>query len=177
MEFSQEINHLGNFPLWNEHAPLRRRFEGFYTPAMTTRPLMILTALLTPLLLTGCVNESASYAIDGKDHTLTVIVTQDYFWNKQAGVRLVASRLPECQRQFDLGKVPMADLNVELFSTGEDTFLLRAGDEMWQVETQGCTQLPPPSANVQAQPIGVFHLDGARKLVFDRAEGASASAQ
>jgi hypothetical protein len=138
---------------------------------------MILTTLLTPLLLAGCVNESASYAIDSNDHALTLIVTQDYFWNKQAGVRLIASRLPECQRQFELGKVPMADLNIELFSTGEETFLLRAGEEMWQVETQGCTQLPSPSANVQAQPIGVFHLDRAKKLVFERAEGASASAQ
>jgi hypothetical protein len=133
--------------------------------------------LLLPLLLAGCVNESASYAIDGNDHALTVLVTQDYFWNKQAAVRLVASRLPDCQRQFDLGKAPVGDLNVELFSTGENTFLLRSGDEMWQVETGGCTKLPAPADNVQAQPIGVFHLDGSKKLVFERAEGGSAAAQ
>jgi hypothetical protein len=141
---------------------------------MTKRSLSI---LLIPLLLAGCINESASYAIKGNEHTLTVIVTQDYFWKKQADVRLIASRLPECQRQFELGKVPLADLNVELFSTGDDTFLLRAGDAMWQVETQGCTMLPQPSANVQAQPIGVFHLDVSKKLVFDRAEGAAAAAR
>jgi hypothetical protein len=133
--------------------------------------------LLLPLLLAGCFNESASYAIGGNDHALTVLVTQDYFWSKQADVRLVASRLPECQRQFDLGRAPVADLNVELFSTGENTFLLRSGDAMWQVETEGCTQLPPPSENVQAQPIGVFHLDGSKKLVFERADGATASAR
>jgi hypothetical protein len=46
---------------------------------------------------------------------------------------------------------------------------------MWQVETGGCTQLGAPSANVEAQPIGVFHLDGSKKLVFERAEGAVAS--
>jgi hypothetical protein len=92
-------------------------------------------------------------------------------------VRLVAARLPECQRQFDLGRAPVADLNVELFSTGENTFLLRSGDTMWQVETGGCTQLPPPSENVQAQPIGVFHLDGSKNLVFERADGATASAR
>ena len=138
---------------------------------MTTRsPLLLL-----PLLLAGCVNETASYAIDGSDHALTVIVTQDYFWSKQAGLRLIASRLPDCQRQFDLGKTTMADLNVELFSTGDNSFLLRAGDEMWQVDTQTCTRLPEPSDNVQAQPIGVFHLDSSKKLVFERAEGAAAS--
>jgi len=144
---------------------------------MTIRSTLIPTVLLAPVLLAGCVNESASYAINGSDHALTLIVAQDYFWKKEAGLRLIASRLPECQRQFELGKVPLADLNIELFSTGEESFLLRAGDEMWQLETQGCTRLPPPSANVQAQPIGVFHLDGNKKLVFERAEGATASAQ
>ncbi len=131
--------------------------------------------LLLPLLLAGCVNESASYLIDGSDHSLTVLVTQDYFWSKQAGLRLVASRLPDCQRQFDLGKTSTADLNVELFSTGDNSYLLRSGDDMWQVETGGCTQLPAPGENVQAQPIGVFHLDGRKKLVFERAEGSAAS--
>jgi hypothetical protein len=140
---------------------------------MTTRPLL----LLLPLLLAGCINETASYAIDGSDHALTVIVTQDYFWSKQAGLRLIASRLPDCQRQFDLGKTLTSDLNVELFSTGDNSFLLRSGDDMWQVETQNCSKLSAPSENVQAQPIGVFHLDASKKLVFERAEGAVASSQ
>jgi len=132
--------------------------------------------LLTPLLLlTGCVNESASYQIDSKDHALTVVVTQDYFWSKAARLQVIASHMPDCQRQFDLGKTPLADLNIELFSTGDETFLLRAGDEMWQVETQNCTQLGEPAADVQAQPIGVFHLDAKKRLVFERAEGAAST--
>jgi hypothetical protein len=137
--------------------------------------LPLFPALLPALLLAGCVNDSASYLIDNgsSDHAITVTVTQDYFWSKQAGLRVVASRLPDCQRQFDFGKTSLADLNVELFSSGEETFLLRAGDEMWQIETQGCTQLPAPSAEVQALPIGVFHLDGKQHLVFERAEGAT----
>jgi len=134
-----------------------------------------LLLLLTPLLLAGCVNESASYTMDGNDHGLTIVVTQDYFWKKQAEVRVIASRLPDCQRQFYLGSTPLADLNVELFSTGEETFLLRAGEDMWQVETQGCTQMPAPTGDVQAQPIGVFHFDAKKNLVFDRAEGTVAS--
>jgi hypothetical protein len=135
------------------------------------RPLLL---LLLPPLLAGCVNESASYVIAGNDHSLTLVVTQDYFWSKQAGLRLIASRLPDCQRQLDLGKAPLADLNVELFSTGEDQFLLRADDEMWQVQTRDCARMPAPSGDVQAQPIGVFHFDGKKKLVFEPAEGAPA---
>lgn len=140
---------------------------------MTPRSL----SFLLPLLLAGCVNQTSSYAIDGSDHALTVIVTQDYFWSKQAALRLIASRLPDCQRQFDLGKSPLADLNIELFSTGDDSFLLRAGDEMWQVETTNCTKLAAPSEDVQAQPIGVFHLDEKNRLVFEHAEGTAAAAR
>jgi hypothetical protein len=133
-------------------------------------PLLLLTSLL---LLSGCVNDSASYTIDSNDHALTVVVSQDVFWSKRASLRVIAARLPDCQRQFDFGKTSLDDLNVELFSTGEDTFLLRAGEEMWQVETRGCTQLGEPSEDVQAQPIGVFHLDDRKRLVFEPAEGAA----
>lgn len=132
--------------------------------------------LLTPLVfLTGCVNQSASYLIDGADHAVTIIVTQDYFWSKKASLRVIASRLPDCQRQLDLGKTPLADLNVELFSTGAETFLLRAGDAMWQVDTEHCGQLPEPSENVEAQPVGVFHFDAKKRLVFDKADSAVAT--
>lgn len=136
-------------------------------------PLLLLTPLL---LLAGCVNESASYTIAGNsDHAVTVLVSQDYFWSKQVGLHVIASRLPDCQRQFDFGKTPLADLNIELFSTGEETFLLRSGEDMWQFETVNCTQLPEPSDNVEAQPIGVFHFDKQKHLVFERAEGSVAT--
>jgi len=138
---------------------------------------MRFSLLLLPLLLAGCVNDSASYLIDSRDHAITVLVTQEYFWNKQADLRVVASRMPDCQRQFNLGQVSLDDLSVELFSTGEETYLLRAGEAMWQIETQGCTQLPGPSADVQAQPIGIFHFDDKKAFVFERAEGAAAPGQ
>jgi hypothetical protein len=138
-------------------------------PLTLTLPLTLPLTLTSTLLLAGCTNESASYLIDGADHAVTVIVTQDYFWSKQTGLRVIASRLPDCQRQFDLGKTPLADLNVELFSTGAETFLLRSGDAMWQVDTQNCSQLPEPSDNVEAQPVGVFHFDAKKRFVFEKA--------
>jgi hypothetical protein len=134
----------------------------------------LVPSLLLAPLLAGCVNDSASYTVNNdRDHAVIVRVTQDYFWSKQASLSVLASRLPDCQRRFDVGKTSLTDLNIELFSTGEETYLLRAGDDMWQIETNNCTQLPPPGADVQAQPIGVFHMDDKKKLVFERAEGAA----
>lgn len=142
--------------------------------ALSTK-IFKLSLLPLPVLLAGCVNDSASYAIgNDRDHAVVVMVTQDYFWSKQVSLRVVASRLPDCQRQFDFGKASLADLNIELFSTGEESFLLRSGEEMWQVETANCTRLGAPAADVQAQPIGVFHMDEQHKLVFEKAEGGVA---
>ena len=137
-------------------------------------PLLKTIPLLPALLLAGCVNDSASYTIgNDRDHAIIVRLSQNYFWSKQADLQVLASRLPDCQRRFDFGKVPLADLNIELFSTGEETFLLRAGEDMWQIETGRCTQLPAPGADVQAQPIGVFHMDEKKNLVFEKAEGVT----
>lgn len=132
---------------------------------------------LAPLLLAGCVNESASYYIDGNEHALSLRAQQERFWSKRVTLRLVATRLPECQRQLVLGDVPLSGLDVELFASGDNVYALRAGDQVWQVETQGCTELAVPAQGVVGQPLGAFRLDGAgKKLVFEKA-AATATAQ
>lgn len=133
----------------------------------------LLAALLAPLLLAGCVNDSASYQIEGNDHALTLRVVQDYFWSKEGTLRLTAARLPDCQRQIPLGEVPLSGLEIELFASGPNVYTLRAGEETWQVETGSCTQLEAPEADaVTGQALGAFHLDEHGKLVFEAAEAA-----
>jgi hypothetical protein len=129
------------------------------------RPLL----LLAPLLLAGCVDDSATYYIDGNQHALTVRAMQEYFWKKDVTLDLLASRMPDCQRRIPLGKLPMPDVEIELFASGENVYTLRAGEQAWRVETEGCSEMEAPE-QVTGQPLGVFHLDENRKLVFDKAE-------
>ncbi|BDT56526.1 hypothetical protein MasN3_00200 [Massilia varians] len=141
------------------------------------KPFYLLPALLAPLLLAGCVNDSASYPIDGKEHALTVRVLQDYFWSKDATLRLTVARMPDCQRQLELGKVSLSGLEIELFASGPNLYTLRSGEDVWQVETQGCTELEAPQANaVTGQALGSFHLDEHDKLVFEAAAAGAGSA-
>jgi len=133
---------------------------------MKVRKLLI---LLTPLLLAGCINESASYYIAGNQHALTVRAQQDYFWSKQVTLKLIASRLPECQHQLTLGEVPAAGLEIELLASGANVYTLRTDGKVWQVETQGCTQLKTP-AQAQGEPLGTFRLDERKKMVFEQAK-------
>jgi hypothetical protein len=131
--------------------------------------------LLTPLLLAGCIKESSSYIINDSDHALTLRAQQDYFWDESVTLTLIASRMPDCQRQFALTKVPIDELSVELFAAGDNVYNLRAGSETWQVETQTCTQTATPDAKALGQPVGTFHLNEEGKLVFEAAADAAAA--
>ena len=132
--------------------------------------------LLTPLLLAGCITESASYIIDGNEHALTVRVDQNYFWKDEVTVKLIAARLPECQRQFVLGNLAESQLEIGLFSSGENVFTLRAAGQLWRVETQSCKLLTAPADNALGERIGTFRLDAEKKMVFEAAGTATRSA-
>jgi hypothetical protein len=127
-----------------------------------------LAPLLAPLLLAGCVDGSATYYIDGNQHALSVRATQAYFWNKDVTIDLIATRMPDCQRRIALGELPVSRLELELFASGENEYTLRAGEQAWRVETQGCSQMEAPE-QVTGQPLGLFHLDNDKKFIFEAA--------
>lgn len=124
--------------------------------------------LLAPLLLAGCVDDSATYYIDGNQHTLTVRARQDQFWKKDVSLELIASRMPDCQRRIELATLPMPDAELELFASGDNIYTLRAGELSWRVETQSCSEMDAPE-QVTGEPLGLFHLDENRELVFEEA--------
>ena len=138
------------------------------------RRTLLTTLLLTPLLLTGCIKDSASYFVnaDSNEHTLTVRVEQAYFWDEELTLTLFVARMPDCQRRFELARVPLDEVVVELFATDANVFTLRAGAQVWQVETQTCTQLPTPAAGALGEAIGSYRLDDEDKMVFEKAGGA-----
>jgi hypothetical protein len=129
----------------------------------------LLAPLLAPLLLAGCVDDSASYYIDGNQHALTVRAMQEHFWNKDITLDLIATRLPDCQRRIALGKLPLPDVEIELFASRENVYTLRAGEQSWRVETESCSEMDAPE-QVTGEPLGLFHLDENKKLVFEKAE-------
>lgn len=135
--------------------------------------------ILICLLLTACVDDTASYYVDGRDgnHALTVHRAQQHFWNDEVSVELVLSRLPDCQRRLVLTTLPADDVNVELYSNGDNVWTLRQDKELWQVETQTCSKYPDVKNNAGnlGELIGVFRVDG-NKLVFAAAVASTDAA-
>lgn len=93
---------------------------------------------IAAILLSGCINDRASYQIDGHNYALTIIRDQRYFWDKQLEMSVVAARLPDCQRRHKLPMTAPADTRVELYQTGSATFVLKLQGVMYLVETTTC---------------------------------------
>lgn len=155
-----------------------RRYNGltpFESDAMR-KILTVLPPLLLPLLLTGCARDSATYYVDGASsgHTLSLRREQDYFWNDNVRLTLVATRMPECQRQIPMGEMLLDEVDVELFSSPDNFWSLRSGDQVWQVETQTCA-LMSENGPATGTKVGDFKvLDN--KLVFEAAAQQTAPA-
>ncbi|HEX6735278.1 MAG TPA: hypothetical protein VF096_10730 [Azonexus sp.] len=141
---------------------------------------MRLRSLLLPLLaaplLAACVNDGATYEIDGtREHVLSVIREQPYFWDSKVELYLVVSRMPACMRRHSLG--PATDkTRVEVWQVPSGAFIVRAGKRLFATETQTCVSF----AKLDAEPVegmgelkGVFRMQkGAWTFVKEAVPGA-----
>jgi len=133
----------------------------------------ILIALL-PLLLAGCVDDTASYRTNGGNLSITVHRAQEHLWSNDVTVEVVVARQPDCQRRVELGVIPADEVEFELLSPGDDQWYLRAGQQLWQFETLNCTQYEEAKGQ-PGQLLGTYKVE-AGKLLFEAAKQAAAAA-
>jgi hypothetical protein len=108
-------------------------------------------------VLGGCVNDAASYLIDGRDHALTLLRQQPYFWSKQTELNFVVARFPDCQRRHSLKPAEDGDTHASLMETGPGTYLLQRGHDWYALDTKSCG-LQPVSAPAKTgyRNVGAF---------------------
>ena len=113
--------------------------RSFPKPAMYTLTRSLLLLALLPLA--GCVQDSASYSFPEKNHAITLVRNQDWFWQNTLQIRAITVRLPECNGGLDIAKVPV-DAPVELYQAPdvypEPLFLLKIGKRVFAASTQSC---------------------------------------
>lgn len=128
--------------------------------------------LIVPLLLAGCMQETASYMVDGSEHTISLRAEQDYFWSDAVALKLVVANLPECQRQFPMTTVPTSSVEVEVYGAGEGVYSMRVGAQVMRIDMQSCTRLTEPTPQELGQRVGTFRVGTDKKLVFEKAPDA-----
>lgn len=143
---------------------------------------MRLRHLLLPLLaapfLTACVNDGATYEIDNtREHVLSLIREQPYFWDKKVNLYLVVSRMPACMRRHSIGPAT-EKTKVEIYQVPSGAFIVKAGKKMYATETQTCESW----AKIDGEPEGgMGELRGAfmvkkGELVFVKEEAPGQAA-
>jgi len=138
---------------------------------------LILPLLAVPLL-SACVNDGATYEIDNtREHVLSLIREQPYFWDNKVNLYLVVSRMPACMRRHSMGTGTPAT-RVEIYQVPSGAFIIKTGKRLYATETQTCESF----GKMDAEPVegmgklmGTFRLKKG-ELVFVKAEGDEAAA-
>lgn len=99
-------------------------------------------ATLLPLLLAGCVNDTASYLIEGsKEHTIMLHRVQEWLWRDTVSLTVAASRMPECRGGIEIKDVPRS-ARPELYQAppeyAEPIYILKIDDRHWAISTLSC---------------------------------------
>lgn len=134
----------------------------------------VLVALLP--LLSACENSAVAYSIEGKEHALTLLREQPYFWSDEVTQYVIAARLPRCQRKVRIhpGRTQMVDL--EVYEAGYQMWALHQGTRWYLASTEECKvqDWDNPDGVAPGPLKGRFHLqDGAP--VFSPAAQAPAA--
>lgn len=135
-----------------------------------------LVSLLFLPLLAGCVNDAATYEIDGsREHTLSLIREQPYFWDSKVELSLVVARMPVCLRRHSLG-AGSDKTRVEIYQVPSGAFIVKVGRRLYATETQTCINF----ARIEGEPeggmgqkMGIFRLQEG-KLAFAMEAGETA---
>jgi len=135
------------------------------------KPLVVLM-LLSAVCLAGCENEAASYMIDGnKDHSISLVREQRWFWSSSVEQRFVVARFPECQRRYDIDPGQAGAANVELYAVSNMLYAAHQGNAWYALGTEQCqvqkfTEAP---ASPPGTLVGHFKSQNGQ-LVFSAAE-------
>jgi len=132
----------------------------------------LLLPLLAAPLLTACINDGATYEIDGtREHVLSLIREQPYPWDPKVNLYLVVSRMPACLRRHNLG-TGTEKTRVEVYQVPSGAFIVKVGKKMFATETQTCESFAkmdsePPEG--MGQLMGTFRVKKG-ELVFVKEE-------
>jgi hypothetical protein len=125
--------------------------------------LRYLPLLVLPFL-TGCLQDTASFMFPEKNHAITLVRNQTWFWQNTVDVDLIAIRLPDCNGGLTVKGLP-EDSQYTLYKAPDEypepLHLVKTGKRVFALSTQSCRvqefQETPPDLG---EKLGVFEVKG-----------------
>lgn len=127
-----------------------------------------LALLICVPLLAACENSASSFMVDSREHSVSLLREQPYFWTGTVNQSLVVSRLPHCQRKIAIHPDDTTLTPIEVFAVGERLWALHQGPRWYLVSTEHCAAQDWNNAGDQppGATVGTFLLrDGAPSFV------------
>jgi hypothetical protein len=127
-------------------------------------------AALASALLAGCVDDSASYLIAGNQEHITLIRSQDWFWNDTVSLSVTVTRMPDCRGAMEVRGVPRRaamDLYWAPEAYAQPIYVLHAGAGYYAIATASCkVQAFKRTPSGLGPPLGSFReQDGKFRFV------------
>ncbi len=108
---------------------------------MIMRNTLRFISLLAVLPLSGCLQDSASYVFPEKDHAITLVRNQPWFWLDTVDVEVIAIRLPDCNDGISVEKASRQG-SFPLYRAPDEypepIFILKMGKRHYAISTQSC---------------------------------------
>jgi len=148
---------------------------------MNPRNALHFLPFMVVVSLAGCIQDSASYLLPEKDHAITLVRNQTFFWESNVDIELIAIRLPECNDGIKVEGVPR-DEKIALYQAPDEypepIFILKTGKRLYAVSTQSCqVQLFKDVPADLGERLGEFYeKDGKFKFVAEKPVAAGAPA-
>jgi len=96
-------------------------------------------SLLMLPLLSACENSAASFLVDNdKNHSISLLREQRWFWSGEVEQKLFAARFPSCQRRVAVDPDTTAFTEMKLYQHDDMVFTVHQGSNWWVVSTQEC---------------------------------------
>jgi len=127
---------------------------------MLSRSLLFLAVLP----LSGCLQDTASYSFPEKEHAITLVRNQTWFWQDTVEVEVIVIRLPHCNGGLSIKDVPL-DTRISIYQAPDEypepLHLLKSGKRVFAISTQSCRvqefQETPPDMGTK---LGAFRVEG-----------------
>jgi hypothetical protein len=147
--------------------------------AMNLRPLFRLLPFVAVLSLTGCIQDTASYIFPEKDHAITLVRNQTWFWQDTVDIDVIALRLPVCDGAMHVVDVPR-ESKLTIYKAPDEypepIFILKIGKQLYAISTQSCqVQKFKETPADLGEKLGQFYeKDGKFQFVADKPRSAAA---